>query len=85
MHALQIQNVKRDMVKKVSISELNPPFPPLKKVEPNLEPNSLLQKVEQNANVKEETAHVVLSPPHVPEPFLANSSESVSILAKSDL
>ena len=72
MHALQIQNVNRDVVKKVSISELNPPYPPLKnpplkKVEPNLGPNPLLEKVEQN-------------PKPGPEPFLANSVESVGVL-----
>jgi hypothetical protein len=91
MHALQIQNVKRDVVKKVSISELNPPLqnpplqnPPLKKVEPNLQPNPLLQKVEQNANVKEVSDPLVPTP-QVPEPFLANSSETVGVLVKSDL
>ena len=77
MHALQIQNVKRDVVKKVSISELNPPYPPLKnpplkKVEPNLGPNPLLEKVEQN-------------PKPGPEPFLANSVESVGVLSTTDL
>jgi len=69
MHALQIQNVKREVVKKVSISELNP----------------LLKKVEQNANVKEDSAPVVPTPPQVPEPFLANSVESVSVLSTTDL
>jgi hypothetical protein len=78
-------------VKKVSISELNPPLqnpplqnPPLKKVEPNLQPNPLLQKVEQNPNVKEVSDPLVPTP-QVPEPFLANSSETVGVLVKSDL
>jgi hypothetical protein len=69
MHALQIQNVKRDVVKKASISELN----------------QLLKKVEQNANVKEDSAPVVPTPPQVPDPFLANSVESVSVLSTTDL
>jgi hypothetical protein len=82
MHALQIQNVKREVVKKVSISELNPPYPPLKKVEPN----QPLVKVEPN----EESKTVPLGEPNInlpgePEPFLANSSETVSVLAKTDL
>jgi hypothetical protein len=81
MHALQIQNVKRDVVKKVSISELNQPYPPLEKVEPNLGANPLLQKVE----VSKEVSEPIVPTPQVPEPFLANSSETVSVLAKTDL
>jgi hypothetical protein len=81
MHALQIQNVKRDVVKKMSISELNQP---LEKVEQNLQPN-LVPNLVPNANVKEDSAPVVPIPPQVPEPFLANSSETVSVLAKTDL
>jgi hypothetical protein len=88
MHALQIQNVKREVVKKVSISELNPLLqnPPLKKVSAKQEPNPLLEKVEQNANVKPEVTKEESAPSaQVPEPFLANSSETVGVLAKSDL
>jgi len=75
MHALQIQNVKRDVVKKVSISELNPPLqnPPLKKVEPN------------QPLVKASTVSVEQEPKPEPEPFLANSVESVGVLSTTDL
>ena len=78
MHALQIQNVKRDVVKKVSISELNPLF---KKVEQNLQSNPPLVKVEQNPLLEK----VEQNPKPEPEPFLANSSETVGVLVKSDL
>ncbi len=77
MHALQIQNVKRDVVKKVSISELNPPLqnPPLQ--------NPPLQKVEPNLHLGE--ASVEQEPKPEPEPFLANSVESVGVLSTTDL
>ena len=83
LHALQIQNVKRDVVKKVplpplgKVSAKQEPNPLLKKVEQNLVPNPqqniesnpLLKKVEQNP----EQNATVSETTREPAPFLANS------------
>jgi hypothetical protein len=74
LYALQNQNVKREVVKKVPL-----PLPLLKKVEQNLEPNPLLEKVEQNPEQNGTISAATTSGSTIsetirePEPFLANS------------
>ena len=50
MHALQIQNVKRNVVKKASIKELNN-FPPPEKVENHVTPTNITENSESNTNL----------------------------------
>ena len=113
LHALQIQNVKRDVVKKVPYPLFKNPLFKNPLFKNPLFKNPLFKKVEQNMSVSEATvseatvseatvSEATVSEATVseattsamttseanirePEPFLANSIESVSVLSTTNL